>query len=825
MQCYQYNFYDLMNFVLTNDEFINMCKGLDKSVYETLFCLKEALLNLNHDDPEFKDKDEEYKNLKCTLPKFCHVSCSFLDNKRKQENAILNGLRMADVDGIKGMTPEEYWAQKVKMFADRGQDIYEVLGIKYVKKSCGGHGLQIFATSVMGMTPQENMMDLYEQLEIEPELRDLKVFNADRLSFAVRPEYNIYLADDFITYEDKAYQQAYSPALNGGMVPVLPTPVVPAVAASGQQTETVELAEGDSQEKPMLGSIPYEEFVNEWVSKVLGGKEPLVGERNNTYFEMAKDFAHITDYNFNLLLQILPSFGLSAEERNRTIMNAIKHRTQMRRQMKLVLDAVRNRHIDEEELSDELEELDDQISRNDMSNVRLSKAMKASCDGLEPNMWMVVLGLVTAVVGFLATRVRLAIHGKFFHLNNVHFIVGEAGSNKGEMDELEQLWLEDIYAQEDIFSQLEEKWEEDKRMATNKKEQPKELHLKRRVFSLRSSIAKILERMKEIRGMHGWSFSAEAEILAQSFKAAFSDLSILIRKSFDNTDYDNDFKSVNSTNCKIKHVMWNIVACCTPNILPKLFRDTVNGAIHRVGIFTTPDNTFARFKMTKPRSEKSKADIRRVAGLLPLFQGDVTLNRLEDRNQEWLEVIRRATAKENDRVKARMRIRIPHMAMRMCCEMMLTELAQWLYEQIDLKEKRADWTDGCTTAAQYLQTHPEAAAQHLPRFEKKYLDTFDILADYLLENLNHFMAGRIRKAYASEDYITTERKREGKNDNIYDRLPEVFTTSEMAAIAMEVRKGDEEPLTGNALRQMRKNWKKAGLIEPVEDGKYKKLIE
>lgn len=195
--------------------------------------------------------------------------------------------------------------------------------------------------------------------------------------------------------------------------------------------------------------------------------------------------------------------------------------------------------------------------------------------------------------------------------------------------------------------------------------------------------------------------------------------------------------------------------------------------------------------------------------------------KLEERSKQWIEGVRCTAAKANDKVKARMRMRIPVIAMTTTCELMLTELVDWLYEQIDTAEERPEWAGGCKTAEEYLTAHPEAAAKWLPQFEEKYLDTFEVIADYLMANTLHFFGSRIQKAYDSPDYVTTERTREGKNDGIYDALPQPFTYADLTNVTMQ--KTGKVP-SSNELRQKIKNWKRAALIEKQQDQSFRKLI-
>jgi hypothetical protein len=120
----------------------------------------------------------------------------------------------------------------------------------------------------------------------------------------------------------------------------------------------------------------------------------------------------------------------------------------------------------------------------------------------------------------------------------------------------------------------------------------------------------------------------------------------------------------------------------------------------------------------------------------------------------------------------------------------------------------------------YLEQHPKATEYWLPRkFQKKsILDAFDILADYFMENVLYYFRDRIEKAYEhQEDSVCNTRRGRGRNDSIYERLPEKFT------IARAQQERTDDP-TGNRSRSMIKKWTRQGLVRNIGVGEYEKLV-
>lgn len=150
---------------------------------------------------------------------------------------------------------------------------------------------------------------------------------------------------------------------------------------------------------------------------------------------------------------------------------------------------------------------------------------------------------------------------------------------------------------------------------------------------------------------------------------------------------------------------------------------------------------------------------------------------------------------------------------------MLCDFAGWLIREIDRKQVKPEWAEGCQTAEEYLQQHPMATGYWLPRkFQKRQtLDVYDHLADYYLHNVLFYFQQRIEKA---NDKLTEQllpaRKLRGSNDTYYDQAPRRFTLQQI----MQLRPDDP---TGDKTRSMVKNWGRQGLVRNVGKSEYEKV--
>ena len=293
-----------------------------------------------------------------------------------------------------------------------------------------------------------------------------------------------------------------------------------------------------------------------------------------------------------------------------------------------------------------------------------------------------------------------------------------------------------------------------------------------------------------------------------------SDFSVMLRQSYDGTRYDREARSADAVNVHIDKLLWNVTMCGTPDALYRVVNNYTDGFQSRIAIGRTPDNTFARledkpFVLTSRQTER----IQQIAHLLPLMQGEVVLPKLEAKGREWVERIRIETMMNDDKVRARQRFRICVTAQRMTCCLMLCRVCEQLIQK-----------HGLNGAETHLKQNPLRWKELLLKAQTpQLLETYDVIADSLLENALYFFRDRIENAFASRDYAGYrggDRLKRGKNDTIYERLDVQFTFEQAMQFSVAMKGAT---VTHNSVRQMLKNWRKQGLISQTPEGGYRKM--
>ena len=558
--------------------------------------------------------------------------------------------------------------------------------------------------------------------------------------------------------------------------------------------------------------IPFTDILKKYWEVNNRGFEPTQGDRDTLTYQLACDLRHICGKNADWLDQVIPcSDGFDPEEKRRKIESALSSEYEaFPSRLRNTLAALRP-----SENSETGEDGGESFVFNPQLPVsRLPQGVRDSIEAVDPGMEMMIITAICPCIGALASGVQLDVHKKKVGLNLISYIVGDFASGKGLIDPIQSAWMAEIIAMDKLYQQQEEEWRARKLAAKNKKEQPEEPKLPVRCVPLNNTVANIAERLANVVGKHAFSFTPEADVVAQKWKSSVSDFSVMIRQAYDGSRYDREARSVEAVNVHIDHLLWNVVMCGTPDALYRVVSNYTDGLQSRIAFAQTPDNTFAQLA-DDPRvlTDKQAERIRQVAHLLPLMQGEVVLPKLEQTGRKWLEKIRLEAMLNDDRVKARQRIRICVTTQRMVCCLMLCKVCEQLIQK-----------HGLNGAEKQLQTHPDLWKTMLLKTQTpQMLELYDVIADALMANALYFFRSRIEQAFASRNYgdsANGSRTKHGKNDTIYANLDMQFTFEQALKQSIEKKGAD---VTSNSVSQMLKNWKKQKLIEQIPGGKYKKL--
>ena len=607
-----------------------------------------------------------------------------------------------------------------------------------------------------------------------------------------------------------------------------PSPSSSSFPSSSASSSSPSPSPSSSSGNDYLG-IPYSEIIQKWWQMYNDGQEPMRSNRNTLTFELAVNLRHICGFDGNLMAQIIPCYdGFSEQEKMACIKSALGEKlTQMPKRLKDVLSALRQEKLKQATLKGvSLKENEELINALDEANAqdeqfyfnalpKLPQGVRDSVNAVGPALALPVITAICPAIGMLATGVKISIHGKMNSLNLISYIAGDFASGKGSIDPVINVWTSEVKAMDKMYQQKEDEWRAKKRAAKNKKEQPEEPKLPVRCLTLNNTVANLAERLANTEGKHAFSFTPEADTVAQKWKSAMSDFSVMLRQAYDGTSYEREARSADAVNVHIDRLLWNVVMCGTPDALYRVVNNYTDGFQSRIVVARTPDNTFTPLSdnlfVLTPRQQ---SNILQIAHLLPLMAGEVELPKLEAKGREWLEQIRMETMKDDDKVKARQRFRICPTTMRMMTCIMLCKVAEFLIRKYGAEE-----------AESQLKQNPFLWKELIVKMQTPVtLSAFDVLANYQLENALYFFRSRIEAAFSSKDYcgqqVMADRIRRGRNDTIFERLDVTFTFDQAQQQSVAIKGAS---VTHEAVRQMLKNWKRQGLINILPDARYQKV--
>ena len=723
-----------------------------------------------------------------------------------------------------GMDIDHLSADEVNLVAATAIEKKDELGLLMLERSARGGGLHVVFRRHPEMDQEANLRWASDLLGVE---YDAGAKDITRVFFATTSEDLLYLHEDlFDNAECESFTGSEATSTNKEATFTASETASETTEQNDDETKTEEAKTSKSQgettdeeaseaEGPLCyKGIPYDRIIEKWWAFYNEGEHPIRSNRNTLTFELAVNLRNICDSDPQLLDRIIPCYdGFPEAEKMACIRSALgEKKTQMPKRLKDVLMAVQqDMRAEAREEAEEEALLQDDLYYYD-ALPKMPQGVRESISAVGPHLAMPAIFAITPAIGMLATGVRVDIHGKWSQLNLISYIAGDFASGKGSIDPIVAAWLAEVKMVDKGYLQAEEEWRARKRAAKNKKEQPEDPKYPVRYLTLNNTVANLADRLANTQGKHAFSFTPEADTVAQKWRTAMCDFSVMLRQAYDGTPYDREAKSADAVNVHIEKLLWNVVMCGTPDALYRVITNYTDGFQSRVAVARTPDNTFSALAESPYRlTEDHKAKIQQVAHLLPLMSGDVELPKLEKRGRDWLERIRIETLENDDKTKARQRFRTCPTAMRMTACLMLCRVAEQLIQH-----------HGLQGAETQLKADPTLWQKMLQRQQTpQMLATFDVLADYMIDNAIYFFRERIEEAFRATTYAPTDtpRTQKGCNDTIYKLLGCQFTTDEAYGVTMSEKGFD---VSKSRVNTMLMRWERQGMVRRIDRGVYKK---
>ena len=534
-----------------------------------------------------KKGDDELKN---RLPWWTPHCAEYQNNHRAIADAVrpLNRL-MLDFDE-KGHTDEIL----EKLGIENGEikaDTCKPLLPLFAEESVRG-GSHVLVELPVGMSAEEAQEIMKRVTGFEP---DKVVKGVDRCIYMV--------SDDHTRY------------VNPRLFETHPQPLSVS-EGSGQtqgQTQTAEVStplphrEGTGESLHFKG-IPYSSIIDEWWRR--NGGEPAEGERNVKLHKLAVNLRAICDNKKEVLMQVMPRFGLTDVELKSVVDSACKEEPKgVSKVMQGILDA-----LEMGIPSDEAEDAEVVAEETGVKvNVKtLPIGLRESLVGVPVTMHMPVLCSVMPIAAAYADQVTVEYcDGNTHRLGLMSIIRGEQASNKSVCKNAVDIWKRQLDEEDSLARKREEEWKERKKGRKANEKAPEDPHVLIRVVPVTVSCSTLLKRFKNAQGHTIYSFGEELDTLRKTNGAgSWSSKYDIYRLSFDFGEWGQDYNS-DAAESGVVNVAYNWTMLGTNGAMRKCFKsDNIeNGLSSRILVAEMPDSSFSKMPKFGKRSAEDEARI------------------------------------------------------------------------------------------------------------------------------------------------------------------------------------------------------------------------
>ena len=642
-----------------------------------------------------------------------------------------------------GMDIDHVKAEDMQMVKEGILAKKDELGLKMLELSARGAGYHLVFTRRPELTQEENLRWASELLSVK---YDDGAKDITRVFFTTTAS-----AEDLLYLDDTIFQ--IEEADTQGIVPQC------------------------SAQKEFKG-IPYTSIIAEWWHR--NGGEPAEGERNVKLHKLAVNLRAICDNKKEVLMQIMPRFGLSDAELRSVVDSACKEPPKgISKVMQSIVDA-----LEMGISSDEIEDAEAvQAETGVKVNVRtLPIGLKESLAGVPVSMHMPVLCSVLPLAAAYADQVEVRYcDGEMQKLGMMSIIYGEQASGKSVCKHAVNIWKRQFDEEDALARKREDEWKERKKSRKANEKAPEDPKVLIRVVPVTVSCSTLLKRLKNANGHTLYSFGEELDTLRKTNGAgSWSSKYDIYRLAFDpiDSEWGQDYNSDQAESGVVK-VAYNWSMLGTSGAVRKCFKsDNIeNGLSSRILLAEMPDTSFAKMPRYGRRSAEDEARIQEAVTRLRSFSGYVDTPRLRKAIDQWVEEQRIVALKDIDHVKDTYRRRAAVIGFR------------------------------CGVIFHLLSIGGQS-----PKESKACIDFALMMASYCLQQQIKVFGVALQNQYVDAE---TECQRYGANNSIFDQLPPTFTADDLAAL-----KRNNVPR--NSIIKIISRWNRDGWVEKVDSKLWSK---
>ena len=673
--------------------------------------------------------------------KLVQMNYSCLPN---EDGSLKGSTRMSatvgmDIDHVK---PEEMEAVRERIMAKKDK-----LGLLMLEKSARGEGYHLVFRRRAEMTQEENLRWASDLLGVD---FDKGAKDITRVFFTTT-------ADELVWLDDELFRPTPAPLPSGRGEGGENSPKVANVTKGhespslgeglevGQPSLTGGMPKGQGGSSLSFRGIPYSSIISAFFAKT--GGEPVEGERNVRLYQLAVNLRAICDNKREVLMAVMPRFGLTEQELQGIVDSACKEAPKgISKVIQACIKEMAPLSSPEGDTIDDFEQplpsLTGGVGGGSVKGGSLPVGLRESLKGVPESMHMPVLCAVLPLAAAYADQVEVQYCDGFRqHLGLMSIIRGEQASGKSVCKAAVDVWKRQLDEEDAIARRREEEWKERKKGRKANEKAPEDPKVLIRQVPVTVSCSTLLKRFKNANGHTIYSFGEELDTLRKTNGAgSWSSKYDIYRLSFDRGEWGQDYNS-DQAESGVVNVAYNWTMLGTDGAMRRCFKqDNIeNGLSSRVMVAEMPDASFAKMPKYGKRTPEDEAHIQEAVTKLRSFAGFIDTPRLRRAIERWVEEKRVEAAKDIDRVK-------------------------------DVYRKRAAVIGFRCGVVFYLLEGKET---------NRCLDFALMMAEYTLEQQIKAFGEALENQFVE---ARDECQRYGANHTIFDQLPPTFTIDDLRAL-------------------------------------------
>ena len=537
---------------------------------------------------EYREGD---KDAKTKLPAVCWTGYVKNGGTRKIENMTPTGLYMIDIDHISksGNTPKETWEELSTKL--KALNLFDAVRLAHITPS--GDGLRL----VMQCT--QNFHTLPEQMEWLDHIvgfnemgdYDTAVKDISRLSFIPQASDILYESD--LLWSD---EPNYNPIVNNGQ----PTKSI----KNNEQQKVSGSENAESEWKPLRSTYADYKYKGTLLTDIIDKYievygEPEQGEKHNFYNKMVRDFRNICDNDPLVLHDLLPRFGGdNAEEYRNTLSQCqsicrTNNNGSIPREFFIFLAKNGFYKKKQGEPEPEIEEEETNKPHPVESMPTPPPIIKELIDIAPNDFKLPAINALLPILGTLTSYVRAEDRQNAKTISTSFFSVVYAppSSGKSFMERYINYLLRDIMIRDEVNDARDAVFarKSQQKSANDKGEKLPATSI--RIMEAKNSEAEFLEKQRNNKGHHMFTYCAEIDQWRKGIRAAGGNKDDMVRIAWDNGTYGQNYKSSNTFKGKVQ-LFWNVLLAGTDDQVANYFRNVTNGLVTRCSFMHIDNQQF-----------------------------------------------------------------------------------------------------------------------------------------------------------------------------------------------------------------------------------------